>query len=203
MNAMQPPSNDLVSYSAPPSLSSLQRYKGLRKLGVSEDDVHLAEKLLASSSLAKDKAKALRLLGTTEEEVDLENSKMLGSLGIAGRRRSHSIAGINHSEILAFAKVIPRARASTMVSKMRQDGVLRRRSTTSQGRHGRRRSSTGRRRSSSGQRSVSSDTEIRRLRTQAKASANEIKALTFRLEELEKRLARSGAAAMIPTLIDS
>ena len=69
----------------------------LTKLGVSEEDVNLANRLLeqipacpldpnkaerilgyASSSLVREKA--MRLLGTSEEEVGLENSKMLGSL---------------------------------------------------------------------------------------------------------------------------
>ncbi len=170
-------------------------------MGVSEDDVHLAEKLLvqiptcssdpnkaervfgyASTRLARDKA--LRLLGTTEEEVDLENAKNLGSLGIAGRRRSYSIIGANQSaEVLKLTKSIPRARASSMVARMRRvsesGNVLRRRHTY---RHIRRRSSEKLSRRNS-------DSEVRRLRSQNKSQNLEIEALKARVHELEMRLA--------------
>ena len=85
----------------------MDRSKGLRKLGVSEEDVKQATKLLEESSRLR--SKALDLLGTSEEEVELEFAKNLGSLGIAGRRRSHSmLAAQNHSDILAFTRAIPR-----------------------------------------------------------------------------------------------
>lgn len=85
---------------------SLNRTNGLRKLGVSEDDVIFAEKLLEqiSSCSTNNKTerilgyaatrmkreKAIRLLGVTEDEVAVEIPKVLGTLGIAGRRRSYS-----------------------------------------------------------------------------------------------------------------
>ncbi len=86
---------------------SLNRTNGLRKLGVSEDDVIFAEKLLeqiSSRSTKNNKTerilgyastrmkreKAIRLLGVTEDEVAVEIPKVLGTLGIAGRRRSYS-----------------------------------------------------------------------------------------------------------------
>lgn len=83
------------------------RSKGLEKLGVCENDVRIAERLLnqiqsCSSSESSSKAerilgytssrlcreKALKLLGASEYEVELENCKNLGSLGQSGRRRS-------------------------------------------------------------------------------------------------------------------
>jgi len=87
-----------------------KRAKGLRKLGVSEEDVRTAERILAeipppprihlqTSSKVEvilgycksrlKREKALKILGANEEEVDRENSKVLGSLGISGRRRSY------------------------------------------------------------------------------------------------------------------
>ena len=78
---------------------STNRMKGLQKLGVSEDDVRVAEGLIkqisacsndpnkaerifgfASSRLTREKA--LRMLGATEDDVELETAKNLGSLGI-------------------------------------------------------------------------------------------------------------------------
>jgi len=89
------------------STQSVGRRKGLLKLGVSEDDVELAEKLLrlipktpsdpnkaerilGYASMRLHREKALRLLGMTEEEIEEENAKVLGSLGTSGRRRSFS-----------------------------------------------------------------------------------------------------------------
>ena len=93
------------------SMRTLNRSKGLKKLGVTENDVKIAERLLsqippsyssdcnkaekilgyASSRLTRQKA--LRLLGASENEVELENSKNLGSLGSEGRRRSWAGTG--------------------------------------------------------------------------------------------------------------
>ena len=87
--------------------ASANRSKGLIKLGVSEADVELAEKLLrliprkpsdpnkaerilGYASMRLHREKALRLLGLTEEEIEEENAKVLGSLGTSGRRRSFS-----------------------------------------------------------------------------------------------------------------
>ena len=95
----------------------MDRSKGLRKLGVTEEDVKQATKLLEESSRLR--SKALNLLGTSEEEVELEFAKNLGSLGIAGRRRSHSmLAAQNHNEILAFTRAIPRPRANSIFKKL-------------------------------------------------------------------------------------
>ena len=95
----------------------MDRSKGLRKLGVSEEDVKQATKLLEESSRLR--SKALDLLGTSEEEVELEFAKNLGSLGIAGRRRSHSmLAAQNHSDILAFTRAIHRPRTNSILKKL-------------------------------------------------------------------------------------
>jgi hypothetical protein len=87
-----------------------KRIKGLRKLGVSEDDVATAERILSEippppqirlhtsskveillgySKSRLRREKALKVLGAKEEEVDQENAKALGSLGLSGRRRSY------------------------------------------------------------------------------------------------------------------
>jgi len=100
-----------MSFSIPnTNINNNKRAKGLRKLGVSEEDVLTAERILAeipppprinvhtsskvevllgycNSRLRREKA--LKILGANEEEVDRENSKVLGSLGISGRRRSY------------------------------------------------------------------------------------------------------------------
>lgn len=87
------------------------RARALKKLGLTEEDVHLSKKLFSeiSSSAATStktpcstkaerllgynqtrlkRAKALRLLGATEDDVELECAKNLGSLGQGARRRS-------------------------------------------------------------------------------------------------------------------
>ncbi|KAL7525306.1 hypothetical protein ACHAWF_001301 [Thalassiosira exigua] len=167
---------------------AINRSKGLSKLGVSEDEVQLAEKLLgqipacpsdpnkaervlgyASSRLAREKA--LRLLGASEEEVDVENSKILGSMGIAGRRRSFSVAHSSQSDVLAFAKALPRARRRHTIGLMK--------------RHVRRMVKIDKRR-----RRRSSESELMRLRAQAK----EIEELRSKVNDLESRLSFAKAA---------
>ena len=88
------------------------RTRALKKLGLTEEDVHLSKKLfseISSSATTSSKktacntkaerllgynetrlkrAKALRLLGATEDDVELECAKNLGSLGQGARRRS-------------------------------------------------------------------------------------------------------------------
>ena len=79
------------------------RSKGLRRIGVTEDDVTAAEMLLRQVpsqpttklertlgySIARlRRVKALRILGACEEDIDEEFSKCLSSLGKSGRRRS-------------------------------------------------------------------------------------------------------------------
>lgn len=90
------------------SSSKLRNNKGLEKLGVSQDDVHFAEQLMKPRRRAQScccrssthhysrySPKALKVLGTSEEEVELENAKVLGSLGVAGRRRSINVKEID------------------------------------------------------------------------------------------------------------
>lgn len=145
---------------------------------MSEDDVHLAHHLLqqipscpsdpnkaerilgyASSRLAREKA--LQLLGTSEEEVAIENAKNLGSLGVAGRRRSFVV---QQSEVLTFARAIPKIRRHSLagVSIRRRRSFKRRRS--------------------------SSASELRRLRNLAKSSEQEIASLKERIYQVEKML---------------
>lgn len=103
-----------------PQVGAEKRSKGLRKLGVTEEDVHVAAKLLEESDRLRDKA--LKLLGTTEKEIEVENAKNLGSLGIEGRRRSYTI--IAHDSEIAFitkSKALPLARGS-IFSKLRNYG---------------------------------------------------------------------------------
>lgn len=87
--------------------SQLNRAKSLRQLGVTEEDLLIASKLLSQmpnppmkrgSTKAEvllgydqsrlDREKALKRMGVSEQDVDLENTKNLGSLGIEGRKRS-------------------------------------------------------------------------------------------------------------------
>lgn len=100
------PSNNYVQ-TRRNSTQSGNRLKGLTKLGVSEEDVAIAEKLLrliprtssdpnkaerilGYASMRLHREKALRLLGLTEEQIEEENAKSLGALGASGRRRSFS-----------------------------------------------------------------------------------------------------------------
>ena len=197
MSNQQSSSTDIVHCPSPPRL--LNRSKGLRKLGVDETDVHLAEKLLeqikcpndpkkaerilgyASERLAREKA--LRTLGTNEEEVQLENAKNLGSLGVAGRRRSFVVLQPPSHEL---TKSISKAwlRKHTGADQFRK---TRRHTFHSIKQKYRRLSVTEKRRRSS-------DSEIRRLRNEARASASEIELLKAKLEELEKRIEISSAS---------
>ena len=80
------------------------RVKALKKIGVSEDDVKTAQRLLATippinygkkvekvlgySDAQIKREKAVKVLGTCEQDIELEVSKCLGALGLDGRRRS-------------------------------------------------------------------------------------------------------------------
>jgi len=86
------------------------RARALKRLGLTEEDVHLskklfneissqattassynstkAERLLGYNETRLKRSKALRLLGATEDDIELECAKNLGSLGQGGRRRS-------------------------------------------------------------------------------------------------------------------
>ncbi|KAL3803085.1 hypothetical protein ACHAWO_010651 [Cyclotella atomus] len=158
-----------------------KRIKGLQKLGVSEDDVRLAERLLrqiptcpndpnkterilgyANSRL--ERQKALRLLGATEDEIEIENAKNLGSLGICGRRRSYSL-------IQSPSKPMVHRRKSSIKSRrhLSLDSAMSKRKRTS--------------------------IEIRRLRQQTIASVNEIQDLKARISELESLVQKSSLAS--------
>jgi hypothetical protein len=100
--------------------------KGLQKLGVSENDVKIAERLLnqiqpcpsdsdnkaeqvlgfACSRLYREKA--IRVLGTSENEIELENAKNLGSLGVGGRRRSWQASDLTVSRQSEYCPYPPR-----------------------------------------------------------------------------------------------
>lgn len=158
-----------------------KRSKGLEKLGVSENDVLLAERLIkqipscpsdpnkaerilgyATSRLEREKA--LRLLGATEEEVEIENAKNLGSLGVAARRRSHSLIDTPPKPMYLNKK--------PLVKRYKHHGsfdtVMR-------------------------QRKRKTSAELHRLRNQSIASANEIEALKKRIYELESLVQRSAS----------
>jgi hypothetical protein len=156
--------------------------KGLEKLGVSENDVHLAERLIkqipscpsdpnkaerilgyATSRLEREKA--LRLLGTTEEEVEIENAKNLGSLGVAARRRSHSLIDTPPKPMYFNKKPLVKRGYKHHGSF---DTVMR-------------------------QRKRKTSAELHRLRNQSIASANEIEALKKRIYELESLVQRSAS----------
>ena len=95
----------------------LTREKGLRKLGVTEDDVETAEALLAQtppvphtkaemllgySDLQLKRVKALRMLGVSEEELEVEIRHDLSSLGVGCGSRNkfsrNSIASLAERE---------------------------------------------------------------------------------------------------------
>ena len=156
---------------------SRERVKGLQNLGVSEDDVHLAERLLKQIPVCSDpnkaerifgyatsrleREKALRLLGATEEEIEIENTKNLGALGIAGRRRSYSVIETSPSKPI----------------------YLNRKPSTKKYRHSSFDSATR-------QQKRRTSMELRRLRNQSIASSNEIEALKSRIDELENLVQR-------------
>jgi hypothetical protein len=183
-------SSGLVQYSSSPR-PSLNRQNGLRKLGVSEDDVFLAERLLeqiSSCSISKSerilgyaanrmkREKAIRLLGATEDEVAVEIPKVLGALGVAGRRRSYSTTDASPP---AFVRVGGRSSSHPRAAQQRRSGAAfdpkTRRPPSGGGdpRPSRRRS----------------ESDMRRLRNKAKSSTYEIEALRARMALLEERLA--------------
>ena len=93
-----------------PLIAPEGRARALKRLGLTEEDVHLskklfneissqattassynstkAERLLGYNETRLKRSKALRLLGATEDDIELECAKNLGSLGQGGRRRS-------------------------------------------------------------------------------------------------------------------
>ena len=184
----------------PEQHASHSRSHGLKKLGVTEDDVRLAEKLLEQISFCSinkaerilgyaaarmKREKALRLLGATEDEVTVEIPKVLGSLGVAGRRRSYSEA-----DFTAPAFVVVRGTAGSY-PRMSMERRLTRRDTEN------RRSSYDsmqqQRRSKEVVRRRSSDSDVPRnlVRTLRKRQAKispEVELLKAQIAMLERRL---------------
>ena len=96
----------------PTPTATASRARALKKLGLTEEDVHFSKKLFSEISSACSngtttttacskaerllgytetrlkRAKALKLLGATEDDIEVECQKNLGSLGHGGRRRS-------------------------------------------------------------------------------------------------------------------
>ena len=97
----------------PPPTATASRARALKKLGLTEEDVHFSKKLFSEISSACSngttsttacskkaerllgytetrlkRSKALKLLGATEDDIEVECQKNLGSLGHGGRRRS-------------------------------------------------------------------------------------------------------------------
>lgn len=153
---------------------------GLEKLGVSEDDVHLAERLLKQitpnptdpnkaerilgyATTRLERHKAVRLLGATEQEIEVENAKNLGSLGAGARRRSFSVVETSPSKAHKRQSKVNRYRHSSLDSAM--------------WRHHKRKHSA----------------ELRRLRHQSMISSNEIEALKARINELENIMHRAAS----------
>jgi hypothetical protein len=183
--SIQQPSAGLVQYSSS-RRPSLNRRNGLRKLGVSEDDVLLAEKLLeqiSSCSISKSerilgyaairmkREKAIRLLGATEDEVAVEIPKVLGTLGVAGRRRSYSTTDVAPPAFTQFGRRSSSSPHAQQLSAAFNPGMRRRPS----GNDPRTRSS--------------SESDMRRLRNKANSSTYEVEALKARIAMLEERLA--------------
>ena len=118
----------------------MARAKSLRQLGVSEEDLVIAEKLIrempptptraSSKSKAElvlgydqarlDRKKAMDVLGITEEHLDDENTKNLGALGIDGRRRSKD--GIRVARSMS-EPAMPRRRSSMLNMLRRISGA--------------------------------------------------------------------------------
>ena len=94
-----------------------QRSKGLKRIGVSEEDVVFAEilmsqtqpcynsskleRILGYSNARLRRAKALRLLGVEEEDIDEETSKVLSALGKCGRKRSIRYTQIQKTQLVS------------------------------------------------------------------------------------------------------
>ncbi len=93
--------------------AQVARAKSLRQLGVTEDDLVIAGKIMSQAPppptrrastkaelvLGYDKERlnrerALKRLGVSEEQLDVENSKNLGALGLDGRKRSFASGGV-------------------------------------------------------------------------------------------------------------
>lgn len=183
------------------------RSKGLKKLGVSEDDVKLAESILqhipnssndpekaervlgyASSRLKR--AKALRLLGASEEDVENETAKVLGSLGVAGRRRSFAVlaepTGSSVSSLSSSSSSIgndvrqfdvlvlfSRPKSFSLLAKIKRSNL---RDLITKQRH---------------TMSSQSENEIEALRHQVLTSSTEIESLKARIQELEAEVSGS------------
>ena len=146
---------------------------------ISSCSISKSERILGYAANRMKREKAVRLLGSTEDEVAMEIPKVLGTLGVAGRRRSYSTTDVHPP---AFIQVGRRSsshphdqqRSKAFNPKMR-------RPTTS----GNDRRAAARR---------SSESDMRRLRNKAKSSTHEIEALKARIAMLEGKLAMVEAA---------
>mmetsp|Transcript_13571 Transcript_13571/g.28768 ORF Transcript_13571/g.28768 Transcript_13571/m.28768 type:complete len:247 (-) Transcript_13571:318-1058(-) len=200
-----PPSSNMTDTTTLPPIQ-MNRSKGLEKLGVSEDDVKLAESILqhipnssddpekaervlgyASSRLRR--AKALRLLGASEEDLEIETAKVLGSLGVAGRRRSFAVlaepTGSTVSSLSSSSSVgndvrqfdvlvlFSRPKSFSLLAKIKRsnlhDLITKQRHTISS----------------------QTESEIEVLRNQVQTSSTEIESLKARIQELEAEVSGS------------
>uniref|UniRef100_A0A6V2JTP0 Uncharacterized protein n=1 Tax=Ditylum brightwellii TaxID=49249 RepID=A0A6V2JTP0_9STRA len=130
-------SEDII-HVIPEQLIPSTRAKGLKKIGVTEEDVKSSEKLFAQIPPAPDtkdgdstkperilgyaeirlrREKAIKILGTTEEEVEIENTKNLGSLGVGGRRRSFTVIQSPTIRLIDSSKGL---RSKTMMANYRR-----------------------------------------------------------------------------------
>lgn len=160
------------------------------------DDPNKAERILGYASARLVREKALRTLGTTEQEIALENAKNLGSLGVGGSGRRRSFAVLQPpSESHELAKAISKAwlRKHTGAKQVRKS---RRHTFHSLGKKAYRRMSV------SEKRRRFSDSEIRRLRNEARTSEIEIVELKAKIHELEKRGGNDSTSSNGPAMIE-
>eukprot|EP00957_Ditylum_brightwellii_P158409 12056858-Ditylum_brightwellii.AAC.1 len=153
-------SEDII-HVIPEQLIPSTRAKGLKKIGVTEEDVKSSEKLFAQIPPAPDtkdgdstkperilgyaeirlrREKAIKILGTTEEEVEIENTKNLGSLGVGGRRRSFTVIQSPTIRLIDSSKGL---RSKTMMANYRRRTTNRRRASRGHSSNPFRRRSTG------------------------------------------------------------
>ena len=101
----------------PSSRPLINRSNAMRKLGVTETDVHIAEKVLSephhdtNTATATSLQKAFRMLGRTESEFCVDKAKILGSLGMAGRERSF------HPSVAAKATTVAVVKRASIVAE--------------------------------------------------------------------------------------
>mmetsp|Transcript_21207 Transcript_21207/g.24410 ORF Transcript_21207/g.24410 Transcript_21207/m.24410 type:complete len:214 (-) Transcript_21207:98-739(-) len=192
------------SISTPLEGNDYHRFKGLKKLGVSEKDVALAETLLAQippapcpprgeewskselilgyALIRLRRAKALKILGASEEDVDLENCKNLSALGVGGRRRSFTI--VSPIDGTPQAPLVDVRYDSDAQVTVKVSSPI---STRKRNRKNRRRSTTDIWHS----RSSMVELELVRVRKEHESSQAEIKKLREHVFRLEKQIENS------------